>query len=64
MNSDHVKALADAHWEYVEKLIEAHGADQATREVAGFHYKSAFIHGYKHGIEDIKKKRRRPGGGF
>ena len=49
---DRGEVLADAHWGYIKSLIQAHGVDDETIELCGFHYKSAFIHGYKHGIED------------
>jgi len=35
------KKLADEHWEWLSKLLE-------------YVYKTAFIHGYKHGQEDKK----------
>jgi len=53
MKSEDVKKLADDHWSYVKGLIEQHdpGADI---EIIGFHYTTAMIHGYKHGMEDRK----------
>ena len=39
MNEKTAERLADEHWAYVG-------------EIAGAHYRSAFIHGYKHGVED------------
>ena len=44
--------LAEAHWEYIEALLTAHGEDVEMLSVAEFHYKEAFKHGYKHGHED------------
>jgi len=44
--------LADAHWSYVEELLMAHQVPAAMVDNAKFHYKSAFIHGYKHAMED------------
>ena len=49
------KQLAEAHWEYIEKLMKQHGEEQTTIDLIGFHYKTAMIHGYKHGKEDVKK---------
>jgi len=43
--------LADDHWSYINKLLEAHGASEKTRQAVGFHYRSAFVHGFKHGCE-------------
>lgn len=37
------KDLADEHWQWVESVLE-------------LIYKSAFIHGYKHGKEDANVK--------
>jgi len=43
--------LADQHWKYIRQVLETHGA--AGDEIAriGFHYLTAFVHGYKHGME-------------
>jgi len=36
------RELADEHWEWLGKLLE-------------YTYKTAFVHGYKHGKEDAEK---------
>jgi len=41
--------LADEHWGYVEQILYNHGVDEKEVERIGFHFKSAMIHGYKHG---------------
>jgi len=43
--------LADAHWEYVKSVLEAHSEDENVIEKIGFHYKTAFVHGHKHGLQ-------------
>ena len=48
--------LANAHWKYVEKVIDTdREASSCYKSIdlklIKFHYKSAFIHGYKHGKE-------------
>lgn len=43
--------LANAHWAYVESVLNAHGVDDETIEQCGFHYKTAMVHGFKHGVE-------------
>lgn len=43
--------LAQAHWEYVRSLLESHGTEPEDLALAEFHYLSAFIHGFKHGVE-------------
>lgn len=55
MKSENVKNLADAHWSYVKELIEQHDSE-ADIETIGFHYTTAMIHGYKHGMEDRKNE--------
>lgn len=44
--------LAEAHWGYVSDLLNAHDLPARDIETIGFHYRSAFIHGYKHAVED------------
>ena len=43
--------LAADHWGYVDSLFAVHGVNEKAREVIGFHYKSAMVHGFKHGVE-------------
>ena len=43
--------LAADHWGYVDALFAVHGVNEKAREVIGFHYKSAMVHGFKHGVE-------------
>lgn len=47
--------LAMEHWIYVEALLKNHGEDKTTIEKIGFHYRSAMIHGYKHGQEEYER---------
>jgi hypothetical protein len=42
--------LASRHWSYVDELLSIHGIIPEDRQMIGFHYKSAFVHGYKHGV--------------
>lgn len=59
-----MKKTADAHWSYIEALTRATLATPGTSEVGmsvdelialiGFHYKSAFIHGWKHALEALR----------
>ena len=41
--------LAGRHWEYIESLLEQHGIEETNLEGIGFHYVTAFVHGFKHG---------------
>lgn len=47
--------LAHQHWNYVRQILEAHGEDREVIEKVGFHYRSAMVHGFKHGVESIKE---------
>jgi len=46
--------LAKEHWEYLAKVLRLHKVNEEEIHKIGFHYKTAFIHGMKHGIEYIK----------
>lgn len=48
----YVDALVDAHWGYINNLLDAHGESPESIDIIKFHYKTAFVHGYKHGRED------------
>ena len=43
--------LADDHWGYVASVLKAHGETDDVIEKCGHHYKTAFIHGFKHAQE-------------
>lgn len=46
--------LAEDHWNYVQQVIlEAKDMDLPDQHIIeiGFHYKTAFVHGYKHSQE-------------
>ena len=51
MAQKEAEELALAHWEYVEKVLEHTDLKPNEIENIGFHYITAFIHGYKHGKE-------------
>lgn len=51
-DADRAQHLADAHWTYIARLMYAHDEDEEIMELCGFHYRTAFIHGYKHALED------------
>jgi len=61
MGTEKGKELAEAHWGYVETLLNLHnvGANIVNLvDVIGFHYKSSFEHGYKHAKEEYEKERK------
>ena len=49
---DHPSALASEHWAYVESVLRAHQVHGTVVDVCGHHYRTAFIHGYKHAMEE------------
>ena len=59
MNLDKAKQLARDHWGYIKQLLLTHGVPIEQVNVIGFHYKTAFIHGYKHGQEDCNETKNR-----
>ena len=48
------KAVAAEHWGYIRTLLEIHNTNTYTIEKVGFHYRTAFIHGWKHGKEEAE----------
>ena len=42
--------LSNEHWVYVKALLLTHNCSKENVDKIEFHYKTAFIHGYKHGI--------------
>ena len=45
--------LAKEHCEYISKVLKIHQEDEILISLIELHYKTAFIHGYKHGQEDL-----------
>ncbi len=45
--------LANDHWEYVKEVLITHGESNEVIEKIGFHYRSAFVHGFKHGVDEL-----------
>ncbi len=52
MKEDKALEIAQAHWKYIEELLITYGIEENT--VAKMHYISAFVHGWKHGIEEVE----------
>ena len=50
------KELAEMHWNYIKELLQSHNEESEIISLVEFHYKTAFIHGYKHAIEDMLLK--------
>lgn len=61
MNEEQEKraeSLAEAHWSYIMGLMESTGVDQKIIDACAYVYITAFIHGYKHALEDIIGEQR------
>ena len=51
-----IKKLVDEHWKYIEGLLMVHGeTPEKNMRVIEYHYKTAMLHGYKHGQEEAQK---------
>lgn len=60
MTQVEISELADSHWGYVKSVLEAHDEAPDIVERCGFHYREAFIHGYKHGVESCGVETKKP----
>lgn len=58
MNLEKAKQLAQEHWNYLEQLLLTHNIPVEQINIIGFHYKTAFIHGYKHSQEDCEDAKK------
>ena len=54
--SDPGRRLAGQHWEYLNNVLLIHGLEKSDINTIGYHYRTAFIHGYKHGLQDSIQK--------
>jgi hypothetical protein len=55
----HAETMANAHWSYVAHVLRTQDCySERIIDMIGFHYKAAFIHGYKHGVEDAQEQSR------
>ena len=54
MSNIDLEKMVNDHWDYVRELLIAHGEDTAYVTTIGYHYKSAFKHGFKHAQELYK----------
>lgn len=47
------ESLAARHWAYIGDLLTIHGIPSERIVENEFHYHSAFVHGYKHGVASV-----------
>lgn len=55
LKKDRAYELAEEHWQYVERLLDIHYKGPTDITIIEFHYRSAFVHGYKHAKEDKRR---------
>ena len=59
MKKQNAEKLAEDHWNYIEQLLTAELSEDmyyTKKEYidnVGRHYKTALMHGFKHGREDV-----------
>jgi len=54
VDSEKLDELIHSHWEYLKGVLVLAGHDGDRIDEIGYHYRSAFHHGYKHGQEEKK----------
>lgn len=64
MQPESAMDLATLHWEYVKKTLKKHGVEDKVLGIAEYHYKTAFVHGFKHGAEYESTEEKEPAIGF
>ena len=47
-----VNEMSERHWNYIRDILMIHGVDKEIIYLIGFHYRTAFAHGWKHAKED------------
>ena len=53
---ERAKELAEDHWKWAGGLLARLDGSAIELVIAKYLYETAFIHGYKHALEDIKSK--------
>lgn len=54
---DGVKELVDAHWKYVKGVLQVHRTPPEIVSQIEYHYRTAMLHGYKHGADASTEQR-------
>ncbi len=55
IDMNRAKQLASEHWSYIAGLLTVHGMTDNEIAQCAYHYQTAFVHGYKHAVEDYDK---------
>jgi len=54
---DEMERVIEEHILYILTFLDTHSTDHNTRRVVEFHYRTAFQHGWKHGVEYAQSNR-------
>ena len=52
---DKAKQLANQHWGWLSDLLDALGLQEFNKKTLGYIYRTAFQHGWKHAVEELKR---------
>ena len=55
IKEEKLKELINDHWKYVSEVLATAGVDDKMIYQIGMHYRTAFAHGYKHGMEETDR---------
>jgi len=50
---DQAERKAAEHWEYIKGVLEVHNVTPGDVDICGHHYRTAFVHGWKHRGEAV-----------
>lgn len=53
---EEAKKLSEAHWKWVEGLLAATDKNQFHLDLVAYVYRTAFQHGFEHGVEYVEAK--------
>jgi len=56
LEKEELEILAQNHWSWVEGFQKSLGTQFSTASTK-YLYKTAFLHGYKHAIEELEKEK-------
>ena len=51
-SNEELNKLVNDHWNYILGLLVAHNVTDDIIKACEYHYKTAFIHGWKHAMEN------------
>ena len=55
-DNEYLEKIVSEQWNYVESLLRNAGVTDDFIKIAGFHYTTAFRHGFKHGVEWVMER--------